>query len=376
MNLTSSSSWVRRDFSGADLGDARRSRRLVSMIERIAAFRGGTVAATFPSAAERQAAYDFLEHDALAAADLHRAASAASARNARLLPEVLVIVDGTSLSLVDKMRQKDFGSVGAKTMATRGLKYMTSLFVAPTGVPIGIGPLTWWRRDHQVVDVRRYRPAGERESKYWHDAIDAASASMAVYAPRTTCHFVCDREADASHLLKKLVNSEHEFTIRGNQRRNVEVDGRSVSLLKHVRRAAPIIRVLVDVPGSSTQRARRAVLEVRRARVDLLARDRYIGSLSRVKLTRSTSTGTCPSGVCGFSSDHRSRTTWRSVKGCPASASNSRIVGRQDHGSMTRRIRQHHGATFRQGHGATPQGGALEFARVMGPALARVMGPG
>jgi hypothetical protein len=285
MNLTSSSSWIRRDFSGADLGDARRSRRLVAMIERIAAFRGGTVAATFPAAAERQAAYDFLEHDAVAAADLDRAASAASARNSRFFAEVLVVVDGTSLSLVDKMRQKDFGSIGVKSMATRGLKYMTSLFVAPTGVPIGIGPLTWWRRDHQVVDVRRYRPAGQRESKHWHDAIDAASASMAVHAPRTTCHFVCDREADASHLLKKLVNSEHEFTIRGNQRRNVEVDGHSVSLLKHVRRAAPIARVLVDVPGSSTQRPRRAVLEVRRARVDLLARDKYIGSLSRVPLS-------------------------------------------------------------------------------------------
>ena len=297
MNATSPN-WIRRDFSGADLGDVRRTRRLVTMLGCIEAARGRTVADTFACAPERQAAYDFLEHETVSAADLDRAASAASARHARFLPEVLVVVDGTSLSLVDKKRRKDLGSIGAKTMGVRGLKYMTTLLVAPTGAPIGIGPLTWWRRDHQLVDRRRYRPAGERESKYWHDAIDAAAASMASYAPGTKCHFVCDREADASRLLKDLVNSEHEFTIRGNQRRNVEVDGRRVSLLKHVRRAAPVLKVLVDVPGSSRQRARRAVLEVRRARVDVMARDKFTGSSSRVPLSVvwAKEIGTVPKG--------------------------------------------------------------------------------
>jgi hypothetical protein len=247
--------------------------------------RGESVAGTFVVPAERQAAYDFVEHDSVDVERLKRGVASVSAKNCRGMDEVLIAIDGTSLTLTDESLAKGFGSIGPKIYPTRGLKIMSTLFVAPTGVPIGVGPLISWCRDDAVIDHSKYHPASQRESKYWHAAVDQAAAVVERHAPKTSCHFVCDREADAALFLKKLVGSKHEFTIRGNHCRNVIVDGKRIPLQKHVRRAAVTTRLNVSVPGSRKQKARAAILEVRCARVDLIVRDREIHRRSIIPIS-------------------------------------------------------------------------------------------
>jgi hypothetical protein len=284
MNECCRSRWV-RDFSRADLGDARRSARLPKLLRQMDLSRGETIAGTFFVPAQRQAAYDFIENKSIDATRLSDAIAGVAARKARDQKEILVIVDGTSLTLTDKARAKGFGSIGPKIYPTRGIKIMSSLFVATNGVPIGVGPLISWTRDDEVIDASKYRPACERESHYWHVAVDRAAEIVEKHAPRTRCHFVCDREADAGLLLKKLAFSGHEFTIRGSQRRKVLIDDKRLSLHEHVRKAKPITTLKVLVPESHKRKAREAVVEVFTASVDLVVRDREIHRRSTIPLS-------------------------------------------------------------------------------------------
>ena len=80
--------WAYSEFGRTDLGDARRTARLVQMAAATARRPGGKVLDVFRSSAERQGAYDFLANDgvkpeamleAMRAAAVERAGSIASA---------------------------------------------------------------------------------------------------------------------------------------------------------------------------------------------------------------------------------------------------------------------------------------------------------
>ena len=62
--------WAAEQFGGTDLGDKRRTARLVRVASSAARSPAGKVSAVFDDDAERQGAYDFLESPHVAAAQL------------------------------------------------------------------------------------------------------------------------------------------------------------------------------------------------------------------------------------------------------------------------------------------------------------------
>lgn len=262
-----------RAFKGFD--DARHTTRFQVMLVGASATRGETIAATYKVPSERQAAYDFVEHDTVRHERVLDVIADATAREAATHDEVLLLLDGSSLTLTDREHAKGFGSIGTKTSGARGIKVLTSLVCSMNGTPIGCGRFVYWCRSDEKVE-ETYRPLQHRESYHWHEAIDGAAKAFAKLAPKTKIHVVADREADASALLTKVIDEGHEFTIRSGQLdRVINIDGRRLNLRRRVKRSVPIAVYDVDVPASPKRRARRATLEIRSAPVDLLLRDRY-----------------------------------------------------------------------------------------------------
>ena len=258
--------------------DERHTQRFQKLVAGANATRGGTISATYKVPAERQAAYDFVEHDTVQPDVVLDVIAAATAREAAKYDEVLLVLDGSSLTLTDREREKDFGSIGTKTAGARGIKALTSLVTGLDGTPIGCGRFIYWCRDDEKVE-KNYRPLQNRESYHWHEAIDGTAKSFGKFAPNTKLHVVVDREGDASALLKKLIDEDYEFTIRSGQAdRVIYRDGRRINLRRRVRRSIPIAVFDMHVPARSKRRARRATLEVRTAEVDLTLRDHHIGS--------------------------------------------------------------------------------------------------
>ena len=55
--------WAEQTFGGANLGDHRRTRRLVKMAGALAARPGGTVTSTMGSSAQREGAFRLVENE-------------------------------------------------------------------------------------------------------------------------------------------------------------------------------------------------------------------------------------------------------------------------------------------------------------------------
>ncbi len=276
---TSTRAWAETTFGTAGLGDARRTRRLVRMAQRAASAPAGQITQVFPKGAERQAAYDFLEHAQVPVTGVCDALCDATTRACARAVSALVILDGSSLTLTDAQHSKGFGRIGhtfghrGRQRSARGLKVITGYALDAWGVPIGVMDQRWWIRPEEHARRTALRPPHARESAHWRRAIDAIEARALVHAPDTRLHFLVDREGDASLLLDQLVRSRHDFTIRSNATRVVPTPAGRVPIRDVLRREPVLTQLALEVPARGRRPARVAHLDVRAATLPVSLRD-------------------------------------------------------------------------------------------------------
>src|SRR5690606_9646927 len=266
-------SWAREEFGGANLGDARRSHRLVRMVQRLAETPSGTVSGAFSDPAERQAAYELLSNDAVRSAALLDATTRATAGRCAEHEFVYVPIDGTSLTLVDRAHTKPLGSIGAKWFPTRGLKVVDAVAVAPDGTVEGLLDMQFWARSNQPqTRESRFlrRKNRETEMRYWSDAVERVSDVLTAHAPDVQPWFAMDRKADAAALLLDLAKADALFTIRAAQNRVVEFKGNRRKLFPTVKASKPLGTQLVTLPRTPKRPARVAKVQIRATRVTLM----------------------------------------------------------------------------------------------------------
>jgi len=343
---TGAEQWAREEFSAAALGDERRTARLVRIASIVARRPAGRISDVFPAAADRQAAYDFVEHSAVSAAKVSAAVGEATARRAWSIAAAFIVLDGTSLSLTDIGGAKPFGSIGSRARGARGLKVLNAYAIEPSGAPLGIAAQIWWRR-LEAADKYRYRPVDARESRHWRDAAECVAERFAKHARATRLHFLADREADASAFMLELHAAGHDFTIRANATRAVEFGGRRVELRKILPRLRVVASARVDVRANGQRRERVARMVIHAARVVVLMRDHHVKETRPLELSVvwAHEVGTTPRGERPL--DWVLYTTWAVRSGADA-----RQVVRNY--SLRWRVEDFH-RTWKNGHCQTEQ---------------------
>jgi len=254
--------WAREQVMDAVFGNVLRAERCRKMLVRAAQRPAGRLTEVFESGAERQAAYKFVEGVVSPQAIIESFASA-TLRGAQSEEFVFVVIDGTSLSLTDRAKKKDFGSIGMRALPTRGLKVINAIAVDPDGTPRGLLDLHAWSRGPKNSDSKRSRRRrGLTETRHWVEVIERATrrAHDAGVVPWT----VIDREADASVMLRAAAASPGFFTVRVSQLERRCVDGSKRSSVRQAMARKPVLGThFVDVPKSAKQRRRTAALDVR-----------------------------------------------------------------------------------------------------------------
>lgn len=104
----------------------------------------GRVADVFPDAAEREAAYRFVESDEVDEATLKGAAHDAGAKRCAEAEFAYVAVDKSSLTLPGRPGTTDFGMVASSRMKVHGVLVMSALAVTPDGTPQGLVAQDYW----------------------------------------------------------------------------------------------------------------------------------------------------------------------------------------------------------------------------------------
>jgi len=246
-----SASFGQANFGHCDLGDRRRTRRLVRAADQILAHPDKPLPHKFASPKD----YRAMLRLANAPQATHRAILQAHARAARGRlrdgPDVVVLPEDTT--------ELDFS--GQKTLALgpigngggQGFECHNTLAVDPRSREV-LGLLD------QILHVRRRAPEGEgvaasrrdpgRESRLW---VRAAANVGAAPAGRLWVH-VCDRGADSFEYLGYMARHRRSFVFRSCQNRALEVEAAGPRLLHdRLRALAPQATWRVEV---SAQKAK------------------------------------------------------------------------------------------------------------------------
>jgi hypothetical protein len=252
-------SWVSPEMRTLDLGDPRRERRIVRMIEQFSANPGASIPKACGSAADTKAAYRALDSEKIPAAEIRRAHARATVERAREYELVLLLQDTSSAEFSTRPGIEGLGPLEKKGL--RGMFMHTGLLVAPQGLPLGILEQQVWARDEEETGkrhTRRQRPIEEKESFRWLEMVDAAESQL---PEELEVWVVGDREADIYELFAMERRARTHLVVRATHDRCVESE-LGTHLLEAVKHSPVLGEMEVSVPRSRKRQARTAKLQV------------------------------------------------------------------------------------------------------------------
>lgn len=252
------------NFSGAQLGDRRRTNRLIKITDRMVEHPGGTLPDKMRSPKELKALYRLVDNDAVTH---EKVLEPHYARTRQRMEEqkgaVLQIQDTTELDYTGKESLTDLGQIGKGNR--RGYLCHNTLAVnAASGEVLGLARQILHCRDEVPPDESRAqsRQRESRESRLWLRSSEAIGAAP----PGALWVDVCDRGADTFEYLAYKHQANQHYLVRSKHNRTAEVAGsgedHQAKLHTYARCLPEMGRRSVDVPARPGQRARVATMAV------------------------------------------------------------------------------------------------------------------
>lgn len=253
--------WAVNEFADADLGDVRRTKRLVELAHVLAQHPTAALPEACGDGAMLKAAYRFFSHDDIAPQDVLSSHIESTYSRLDKVPLVLAVQDTTEVDWTGHPATQGLGPLGHT--ACQGLHVHSTLAFTPERVPLGLLAQHVWARDPDDVGKRKRRkqlPISQKESQKWLTSLEAVFSARDWCAP-TRFVSVGDREADVFDLLAAERPAGVELLVRAAWDRCVDVPERYVWATVE---AQPVVEhLLLQVPRRGTQPGREATLALR-----------------------------------------------------------------------------------------------------------------
>jgi hypothetical protein len=275
---------IRDEFLGAELGDLRRTDRLLSIVEAVSAAPDKSLPEIARDDAELEAMYRFFENDGIDPVEMLVPHFEATAARSAGFKSIIVIHDTTRVlySLEDDLRA-GLGRHGNK----QGFMALPALVLGGDGdnVPLGLAAFDAWTEDSEPSTARPKRKKARQNwgrvgADRWLDSIYEASR----YA-REDVHqlHVIDAEGEGHKLFAKTIELGHGFVVRFRRQRNVALDTDPSEFIK-VAKAADRLEGIVEEEVPLL--ARKASFDTRRpARDARIARLTFSAAHVQIKMT-------------------------------------------------------------------------------------------
>jgi len=252
--------WAEQTFGGCDLGDRRRTRRLVKLGAQLAAHAGEAPSrACRGDEAANEGAYRLLRNQAVEPEAIAEGGFQATARRAAAsVGDMLAVEDTTSLSYGHGVME-ELGDLGGPAASRqRGyLVHSVLLLVADSGRTLGLIEQERWCRplgQRGQRHRRRERSYPEKESFKWQRASERMAERLGETQARVIS--VCDREADIYEYLQYKVERGERFVVRASWDRRVTGNGQN--LFATLAQAPVVGRQQVRLGQRGGRHARRA----------------------------------------------------------------------------------------------------------------------
>jgi len=260
-DLLDTTSWAVSEFADAELGDLRRTQRLVELAHALAQRPGAALPEACGNGAMLKAAYRFFTNDAIVPDDMLQSHIEATYSRLNAAPLVLAVQDTTEANWTNLRVTEGLGPLG--NSACHGLLVHTTFAITPERVPLGLLAQQVWARDPDDIGKRARRkqlPISQKESQKWLNSLDA------VFTARDSCpttHIISvgDREADVYDVLAAPRPVGVDLLIRASWNRCVNTPQRYVWDTVAVQPVAA--QLVLHVPRRGAQPARQATLALR-----------------------------------------------------------------------------------------------------------------
>jgi hypothetical protein len=277
MTTNAAKKWAREEFGSTQLGDVRRTRRLVDMAARAARRPSGKVAVVFDEKSDREGAYDFLESPHVDAGAVAGSMFAATAARTEGQTVVFVALDTSMVTLTDTGETKGFGPIGSPPRAARGLMVMNALAVDPDGVPLGLIDQRFWVRPPasrgtvaERTERNEQRPFEDKQGAFFVRSAEATIERL--QGQKVVPWFVIDREGDSRNILLALSGMACAFTIRGTKNRCLTSRDEERNVRESVAQRSVLATDAVRLRARGEHAARVATVEIRAHQVELRLR--------------------------------------------------------------------------------------------------------
>lgn len=278
---------VLAEAARAQLGDKRRTKRLVRVLEAVAAGPDRTIPDLCAKESETEALYRLLGNRDFSFTDILAPHFDGTAERCAAYTEVLAVQDSSVFSYSGESQRRGLGPTGH---GGQGFKGHFALAVSNDGVrrPLGLLDVTLHVRPREDAcaagEEDREEEEPEAEFARWRETAGAARARV---AGRARVIHLMDREADDYELLYDLISSGDGFVIRVKHNRRVvaeKVEGGYPYTRLEGRVLAATVLAEREVPVSGRGAGKRG------RKTTMASRDRRSASLSvsatRVKVLR------------------------------------------------------------------------------------------
>jgi hypothetical protein len=265
--------WAQLQFSSAQLGDRRRTQRLVKIATHLAQSPGGTLPQAFPEWSQLKAAYRFFNQPKITFEQIQRPHWQQTRAACQQPGQYLLIEDTSILDYTDHPATEEMGPIPGDGKG-RGLLLHTTLALRiegwdleqrPEVMALGLLAQQCWSRWGQPSrreETRRQLMSRSRESQRWALALEEgrpAAGSAWIY--------VADRESDFYEPIERCQRQGADFVIRGFHDR-VLSQGEG-HLKVELAKTSVLGRMNLEVRGRSGRAPRTAQIEVRTVAVSL-----------------------------------------------------------------------------------------------------------
>lgn len=262
--------WAQQQFGTAQLGDARRTRRLVKLADQMAGNSSGSIPQQAGNAADMKAAYRLFAAEDVTHAAILRPHVEQTRGRASALPRVFLVQDTAELNFTLHEECEGLGPIGSGG-TLRGLHQQNVLAIDPTlQRPLGLMYQRHHRRQSRPPghsndrSATRAMPLEQRESYWWVEAIRAIGSP-----PASVCWVhVGDRGEDIFGVYEEARRQGADWLIRAARDRRIQSPTGETHLMSYARQLTRVAtrRVNVRTPSGAT---RLAELHVAAGRVTL-----------------------------------------------------------------------------------------------------------
>lgn len=264
--------WSQQLFGGSDLGDARRTARLVDVAARMAKQAGSSLAKSCDGdQAALLGSYRLMRNGAVKPEAVRASGFARAAELAQSAELLLAVEDTTSISYPHAVAA-GLGLTGGKQAAKRNgfMVHSVLLLDAASECTVGLIAQRHWCRDpagYGKNHTRRQRAYQDRESYKWEQASVDTAQCLGPAMRRTIS--VCDRESDIYDYLWHKCRNNQRFVVRAQANRRLKgSDAKLFDALQHD--AATLCGYTVAIPQRGGRKARTANVLLRTATLDVL----------------------------------------------------------------------------------------------------------